>query len=386
MILWPWLILVILYGACVGSFLNVVAYRLPHGQSLVRPGSQCPKCGHKLAWHDNLPVLGWFLLRGRCRYCKAPISGQYPLVEAVTAILFGGLFYIYYFTNLRPGLNAGGLIATWPMLVAVLTLVAALVVATVVDFQLYIIPLPIPWLATLVAVILLPVATGLGWLTRFDGVVHLAGWSGLDAAVGGIVGLAVGLLLLRTGLLPRSFDEVEDTIEAATPSDEFLDHPHPRREVLKELLFVAFPLLGTLLGLYFSPNVGGTPPGSYLGTLPGPPLWAQVFGGVVLGYLVGAGLIWGTRILGTLAFGKEAMGLGDVHLLAAIGAVVGPIDVIFVFFIAPFFGLAAALLMLGITPLVKGKVRIIPYGPYLAGAALVMLLFREPFLYFFGIL
>jgi leader peptidase (prepilin peptidase)/N-methyltransferase len=74
-------------GATVGSFLNVVAYRLPRGESLVRPGSRCPGCATAIKPYDNLPVLGWLLLRGRCRTCKIRISPQYPIVEALTALL-----------------------------------------------------------------------------------------------------------------------------------------------------------------------------------------------------------------------------------------------------------------------------------------------------------
>ena len=75
-------------GLLVGSFLNVVVWRLPRGESLVRPRSQCPQCGTPIKPYDNVPVLSWLLLRGRCRNCGAPISARYPLVEAVTCALF----------------------------------------------------------------------------------------------------------------------------------------------------------------------------------------------------------------------------------------------------------------------------------------------------------
>ncbi|MEO1237351.1 MAG: prepilin peptidase, partial [Planctomycetota bacterium] len=80
------LILLTVWGACVGSFLNVVVYRLPAGLSVVSPPSRCPGCERKLAAYDNVPVLGWLWLRGRCRWCKMKISVQYPLVEAATAL------------------------------------------------------------------------------------------------------------------------------------------------------------------------------------------------------------------------------------------------------------------------------------------------------------
>jgi leader peptidase (prepilin peptidase) / N-methyltransferase len=77
-----------LLGLCVGSFLNVVIYRLPLGQSLATPPSRCRKCGYSLQWFDNIPVVSWMLLRGRCRKCGVSVSWQYPLVELITAVLF----------------------------------------------------------------------------------------------------------------------------------------------------------------------------------------------------------------------------------------------------------------------------------------------------------
>lgn len=76
-------------GLVVGSFLNVVIYRLPRRESLVRPGSHCPVCGVAIRWFDNVPLLSWVLLRGRCRSCKTAISCRYPFVEALTAATFG---------------------------------------------------------------------------------------------------------------------------------------------------------------------------------------------------------------------------------------------------------------------------------------------------------
>jgi len=75
-------------GLCLGSFLNVVIYRLPLGQSLLWPRSRCTKCGYELRAYDNVPVLSWVLLGGQCRQCRAPISAQYPIVEIVTGLLF----------------------------------------------------------------------------------------------------------------------------------------------------------------------------------------------------------------------------------------------------------------------------------------------------------
>jgi leader peptidase (prepilin peptidase)/N-methyltransferase len=83
-----WVAWAAVVGAAIGSFLNVCIYRLPLNQSLLRPPSTCPACGRRIPWHDNLPIIGWLLLRGRCRQCRAPISVQYPLVEAAIAVIW----------------------------------------------------------------------------------------------------------------------------------------------------------------------------------------------------------------------------------------------------------------------------------------------------------
>ena len=82
-------LVVALFGMAIGSFLNVVIWRVPRGESIVSPPSACPRCGHAIRPRDNVPVLSWVLLRGRCRDCADPISVRYPLVEAGTAVLFG---------------------------------------------------------------------------------------------------------------------------------------------------------------------------------------------------------------------------------------------------------------------------------------------------------
>lgn len=84
-------LLVFLVGACVGSFLNVVIYRLPAGESVVSPRSHC-KCGKPIAAYDNIPILSWFILRGKCRHCGERFSFRYPMVELFTALVFLGLW------------------------------------------------------------------------------------------------------------------------------------------------------------------------------------------------------------------------------------------------------------------------------------------------------
>jgi leader peptidase (prepilin peptidase)/N-methyltransferase len=78
-------------GAVVGSFLNVVIHRMPRGESLASPGSRCPSCGAAIAPYDNVPIVSWLILRGRCRHCSAPISPRYPAVELLTAVTFAAV-------------------------------------------------------------------------------------------------------------------------------------------------------------------------------------------------------------------------------------------------------------------------------------------------------
>lgn len=108
---------VFMIGAAIGSFLNVVIYRLPAGESILAPPSHCPRCQERLAWHDNVPVLAWFWLRGRCRYCRGAIAFRYPLVEAIA----GGLF-LAVFWQFGPTVSAigYGLLLSWLLALALI--------------------------------------------------------------------------------------------------------------------------------------------------------------------------------------------------------------------------------------------------------------------------
>lgn len=97
---WLELLTVTLFGLCIGSFLNVCAYRLPLGQSVVHPRSRCTTCDRTLTWIDNLPVLSWVVLGGKCRTCKSPVSVMYPTVEIVTAMIFVITYLTYGLTVL----------------------------------------------------------------------------------------------------------------------------------------------------------------------------------------------------------------------------------------------------------------------------------------------
>jgi leader peptidase (prepilin peptidase) / N-methyltransferase len=109
-----------LLGAIIGSFLNVVAHRVPRGESLVSPGSRCPGCGAEVKPYDNIPVVSWLLLRGRCRNCGMRISPRYPLIELATAIVFAAVVAVRGFDN---------------DLVLELPFVAALIALAAIDFD-----------------------------------------------------------------------------------------------------------------------------------------------------------------------------------------------------------------------------------------------------------
>ncbi len=87
-----------IFGLCIGSFLNVVIYRLPRGESIVTPRSRCPSCEHPIAWYDNIPLVSWLLLRGKCRHCSVKISFRYFLVELLAGVLSIATFF--YFQDL----------------------------------------------------------------------------------------------------------------------------------------------------------------------------------------------------------------------------------------------------------------------------------------------
>ncbi len=118
-------------GAIIGSFLNVCIYRIPIGQSVSRPRSHCFGCGRTIPWYLNIPILSWFILRGRCAYCKSPISARYPFIEALTALLFLLVFLMWG----NPSLLALNHLQT-PELIPILWLfVASTVVNVMIDLD-----------------------------------------------------------------------------------------------------------------------------------------------------------------------------------------------------------------------------------------------------------
>jgi leader peptidase (prepilin peptidase) / N-methyltransferase len=191
---WRLMITAVLLGLVIGSFLNVVIARVPASRSLWKPGSACPGCGAAIAWHDNIPLVSFVALRGRCRRCGIQISWRYPLVEAATAVLFA-LAYVTF------GPTADGVVAA--------IFLAALLSITVIDLEHQIIPdvitLPgiltgfianvatgrIPWLDSLLGIF---ITGGIFWIIAEASAFFMRqeGMGGGDIKLGAMLGAFLG--------------------------------------------------------------------------------------------------------------------------------------------------------------------------------------------------
>lgn len=484
------------FGSCVGSLINVLVYRMPLGLSVVTPPSRCPKCDHLLSWRENIPVFGWLLLRGKCRFCKSPISPEYPIVEAVVGLVFVALYVLWFvvpdrhavwlgfdWSIIKPEWAMNGFARTWPVFIALLAAISSLIAMTIIDARTFTIPLALAWTPTVVGFLAHPawaawiqfrarpwrhLVTGDWWAIATPGP---NGWPILCASLGAMAGLLIANILLALGLLRRSFADYDQWEERAlaemglspdadnretdaetqppharhpartvgivlpclvlcaagvglvaprfgisgplggligiliavpvagviwraiggtpgetpnpeegSPAEMWIQYPHARREVSKEMLFLApcmaLAVVGWIVGARVGQPWSQNPQTLQIVASHPIPLWLSVLGGVCMGYLAGGGIVWAIRIFGTLGFGKEAMGLGDVHLLAAVGACLGWIDAVLAFFVAPFIALYIVLVQTCWTG--NGR-RAMPYGPYLAVATLVVVLGKVGF-------
>jgi leader peptidase (prepilin peptidase)/N-methyltransferase len=364
-----------------------VIYRLPRGESIVFPGSHCPKCGRAIKSYDNIPILSFLVLRGKCRFCKVQISPRYIIIEAITALLLVGLYVCYYVLGVRSG--AGGFEHSWPMYASHAALFCGLLVCSAVDIELWIVPLEVCWFVSLVGLISSAIAPH-PWMPGIS-----PAWAAMSVA--GSIGLIASLILQHYGLLQASFVDASDKPIAppseqadGSASDKAKARPkavaftkehgvNPRVEILRELLFLAPAIVLAGIACLLVTKVDSLRL-AWAGVLESPVTGRHIKGllAAVMGYLVGGLWVWGTRILGTLAFGKEAMGLGDVHLMAAVGAVAGWIVPSVAFFLAPIFGLLwAVYLWLG------RNQRELPYGPWLATASAAVMIFHDKLLWLF---
>jgi leader peptidase (prepilin peptidase)/N-methyltransferase len=367
---WIWFVFVFAFGCCIGSFLNVVIYRLPRDKSLITPPSACPACGRHIRFYDNIPLISWLLLGRKCRHCKAAISPRYFAIELLTGSVFLGLFILYFHVNPRDGAQSfvrGG----WLIYLLHIILLAAFIAASAIDLELWVIPLSICWVVTAVGLI----ASAVGVyvidpaLIRAYSLLPSASADTGALALGAMIGLVISWVLLATGLVKRSYEsegggqQTEDAgQQTENRSEQRVNH---RLESCREAIFLLPVIICSAAACWIIRErtwwVDFSQHAVVAGLL-----------GSLWGYFVGCGIVWGIRIFGTLAFGREAMGLGDVHLMGAAGAVIGPLFVVVAFFVAPFFGLAWA----GFQMFFK-KIRQIPYGPFLSLGILVVMILHD---------
>lgn len=212
--MWPAVVLSGILGAAIGSFLNVVVYRVPLGLSVVSPPSACPGCGHAIRAWDNVPVLSWLVLRGKCRDCRARISVRYPLVELGTALFFG-LVGWWVLVGLLSGQSGGGtrlsLSVLVPAGIAYLYLAAVSVALALIDLESHRLPDKIVLPAYVAGAVLLGSAALIGgdtarfltagvglavlWLLYFLMAVFYPGGMGFgDVKLAGVLGMFLGWL------------------------------------------------------------------------------------------------------------------------------------------------------------------------------------------------
>jgi leader peptidase (prepilin peptidase)/N-methyltransferase len=340
-----WTVTFFVFGTVVGSFLNVCIYRMPRGESLVTPGSHCPACNQAIAWYHNLPILAWLLLRGRCARCGAGISARYVAVEALTGLCFAGVWARH---------SAAG-----PWVAVLLSLfVAALIVATFIDLEHLIIPDEITLggaAGGLVAAVVAPGIHGQAYV-----------WPALKAAaIGAGIGagivwgmVEIGKLLFgrqRFPLAPGSRIEFTETDlhlpDRVLPyEDIFYRHSdtlvfHAHRLELEDRCYRG---VDVRLRLRLNQLTIGDES-------------------------VDASTV--KRMEATtdeVTVPREAMGFGDVKFMAAIGAFTGWEGVLFTLLGSSVAGLALNIILIAVGRR-QWSARI-PFGPYLAAAALAWVL------------
>jgi leader peptidase (prepilin peptidase)/N-methyltransferase len=319
------------------------------------------------------------MLRGKCRYCKTGISPRYIIVEALTGLAFAGLFYCYFMLHTRvigytdgPRAFVNG---HWWIYVSHAILVAAFLAASAIDLELWIIPLSLCWFVTVCGVFFSTLA---GFfidpeILNITTLVPFASPKTGAAALGASIGLLAALFFLKKGLIRQSYPGLDEVIVDQLDSENEADESeepqfNDRVEMLKEIVFL-LPVFAAALMAYLVLK------DNYRWMEICSNVYVRAFLGSVYGYFIGCGVVWATRILGTLGFGREAMGLGDVHLMGAAGAVIGAKAVTLAFFIAPFFGILWALI-----GIFSKKSREIPYGPFLSLAVFLVMMFQDSFM------
>lgn len=340
-----WSVVFFVFGCIVGSFLNVCIHRLPRGQSIVSPPSHCPHCNYSIPWYLNIPLVTWLWLRGRCRNCGAPISARYFLVELLTGAAFLGSWLAF-------GRESAGLALSYCVLLA------GLIAASFIDIEHIIIPDEITIGGMLVGL----VCSSLVPLLHGQRLALLSVWqSVLGVAVGG--GVIYAIVRLGKVLFGRQrlgFPEKGRICFTET-------HLHlPDRVISYEELFYRRSDVITLHAekveladrCYRDVRIRLSPEFLQIGE--------DEFDPEQVPYM--------EVLSAEIVLPREAMGLGDVKFMAAIGAFLGWPGVVFSLTVSALIGAVCGLTFMLVR---RRRLTQIPYGPYIALAA-VLWIFSGP--------
>lgn len=350
-----WTVVFFVLGSMVGSFLNVCIHRMPRGESVVRPPSHCPACGMSIRWWQNVPIVSWLALRGRCAGCGSRISPRYLLVEALTGAMFAALWLVHG--------DAGPLVALGFSVFG-----AGLLVATFIDLEHLIIPDEITIGGTVAGVVLAVVVPAMHSATYV--------WPALKAAlIGAVVGAGVVFAILELGKLLFGRQQFRLPTGARLVFTETELHL-PDRVLPYEEVFCrqsdALTFHASRLELTDRCHRHVT---VQLRLLTNSLRIADE-------EMEASRVTWMEAVTDQVTVPREAMGWGDVKFMAAIGAFTGWEGVLF-----SLLGSSVAGLLVNVGLIAAGRrewTAQIPYGPYLAAAALVWVLgAREWFLGWF---
>lgn len=341
-----WTAVFFVFGCMVGSFLNVCIYRMPIGLSVISPPSHCPKCEYSIPWYLNMPLVTWLVLAGKCRNCRAPISIRYFLVELLTGVLFLGCWLSY------------GKTSPW-LALTFAVMCAGMVVATFIDFEHFIIPDEITIGGTVFGLL----------LSFFCPILHDQ-TSMLKSFGQGLVGAAVGWGLVygvvRLGKIMFGRERRELPSAARIVFTETGVHL-PDGEIPYEELFYRnsdeIVMQAKTVELadrcYANVTVRLSPKRLLIGDDELDPEKAP--------YL--------EAVSSEIILPREAMGFGDVKFMAAIGAFLGWQATIFSLVMSSVLGSVVGII--GMTIRGREQFARIPYGPYIAAAALIWIFLPE---------
>jgi prepilin signal peptidase PulO-like enzyme (type II secretory pathway) len=340
-----------IFGLMIGSFLNVVIRRVPLDESIIFPGSHCPACGSPIRPLDNIPLISYALLRGRCRSCSARISPIYPLVEILTALLFVAILH-------KTGPNREALLD--------MAFACVMLALIVIDARHMLLPNAITYPGFIFAIAAATVRGGWGMRAGgdFDLFTTIPGFDPWRAAFFG--GLLLALAAVGFRLLDRLdlilFNKYLEWAEMneEIPGDRDVED-HRRRTRATLIIGLLIAVIWAVTVIKFFPNERFEFEESYNALL-----------GASVGALLGGGLIWGLRAVYFYVRGIEGMGLGDVKMMSISGAFLGWRGVIGVLLISSILGVVAGIILALRSS--RGLETALPYGVCLGIASVIVML------------